>query len=134
MQEIEASLHEKTAVFKDQVESKQQELAPWSRQLNELQSTHDLLQSERDMFANRSAQVCLSVSVMFEGKELWVYNIYILGFCIYYILAFKYICAIRPRHSWKRPSLVRSKPLPVFQSARLKSKLCKSEKGNSTRN
>lgn len=55
--EIETSLLGKTAVFKEQVETKQKELTPWARQLNELQATHDLVASERDMVAGRAQQV-----------------------------------------------------------------------------
>jgi structural maintenance of chromosome 4 len=57
LSEIEESLAGKTAVFKEQVVAKQKELAPWARQLSELQATHDLLVSERDMVAGRAQQV-----------------------------------------------------------------------------
>ena len=55
--EIEVSLESKTAVFRDQVEAKQKELQPWTRQLNELQSAYDLTKSELDIVANRAKQV-----------------------------------------------------------------------------
>ena len=60
--EIEASLESKTGVFRDQVEAKQKELQPWTRQLNELQSTYDLTKSELDIVVNRAKQVCVRVS------------------------------------------------------------------------